>query len=59
MTEFAVQLVLKQVEISASTADEAVVKAVNQAKADLHAQVTGVTVTKLDRIQVTGFNGRP
>jgi hypothetical protein len=59
VTEYSVAFALKPVETSARTPDEAVTKAAAQIAADLPANVAAVTVTRLDRITVPGFNGQP
>jgi len=57
VTEYAVTIVLKQVEVSAATPAEALEKASAQVAANLGANTTSAGVAKLDRITVPGFNG--
>ena len=55
MTEYAVTIALKRVEVSAGSADEAVVKAAKRIVDDLPTNTASVTVALLDRITVPGF----
>lgn len=55
MTEYAVTIVLREVEVSADSPAEAAAKAAQQVAADVTKNTSSVTATKLDRIKVPGF----
>ena len=55
MTEYAVDISLRQLRVSATTPTEAVARAAEMVAGDLAKHTTNVTVEKVDRIVVPGF----
>lgn len=55
MTEYAVTIVLKQIEVSAETPAEAMCAAVEKVAADVNGNAQHMTAAKLDRIAVAGL----